>query len=292
MSACDFSAGGACSFVTRSGFLDVSGRCEDLTVQICKTCGIGVTHPVMEDVSPLYADRNTVNFQPNAVGLGRLIKTFFYRLQTRRLLAKIQPRPRSLIDYGCGGGLLTRVLGDSLGADQVIGVDYHDAPPPELSDRPYLSYAAFFAANRQADVLIAFHVLEHAAKPAALLAQMTSAMQPGTVLVIEVPHIGCVLANWFGRYWGLWAMPYHRYHFSRESLRHLLDSGGFDIFEMSDVCLPTMGHTLANRAGQQNTLLFLLAGAALHPFQMLVEKLTGQPSGLRVFARKRGVKVS
>ena len=277
MSPCDFSASGACSFVSRSGFLDVSGRGEGLTVQICKTCGIGVTHPFMDDVAPLYADRNTVNFQPNAVGLGRLIKTFFYKAQARRLLGKIQPRPRRLIDYGCGGGLLTRMLGDQLGVDQVIGVDYHDAPP-----------GAFAAANPQADVLIAFHVLEHAANPADLLAQLAGAMKPGTVLVIEVPHIGCVFANWFGRYWGLWATPYHRFHFSRQSLSHLLGSGGFDVLEMGDVCLPTMGHTLANRAGRQNTLLFLLAGAALHPFQMLVEKLTGQPSGLRVFARKRG----
>lgn len=288
MSACNFSPSGPCTFVSRSGFLDVSGRGEDLTVQICKTCGIGVTHPLMDDVAPLYADRNTVNFQPNAVGLGRLIKTFFFKAQAGRLLAKIQPRPKRLIDYGCGGGLLTRMLGDHLGAEQVIGVDYHDTPPPELIDRPYLSYAAFGASDPQADALIAFHVLEHAANPAILLAQMTSAMRPGTLLVIEVPHIGCVLATWFGRFWGLWATPYHRYHFSRESLRHLLDSGGFDVLEMCDVSLPTMGHTLANRAGRPNTLLFLLAGAALHPFQMLVEKLTGQPSGLRVFARKRG----
>jgi hypothetical protein len=107
-------------------------------------------------------------------------------------------------------------------------------------------------------------------------------------LVIEVPNIDCVFAHWVGRKWDAWYLPFHRYHFSCNSLIHLIEAGGFEIEKIEGVCIPSMGRTLAKIAGCKNTLFFLLLGAALHPLQLLVEKLTRQHSALRVFARKRG----
>jgi len=46
-----------------------------------------------------------------------------------------------------------------------------------------------------------------------------------------------------------------------------------------------MGRSLANCFGQKNNLFWLLAGVALHPIQWLGEKLSGQPSSIRVIAR-------
>lgn len=288
MSPCDFSAGGACSFVPHRSFSDGSDQRDGSAVQVCTTCGIGVTHPLMDDVASLYADRSSQDFQQNAVGLARLIKSSVFKRDARRLLSKLEPRPLTVIDYGCGGGLYTRMMGDFLGAGNVIGVDFHEASPPELSDRPYMSHRALAASSVQVDALSAFHVLEHDPDPMALLSRMSSVMKPGAHLVIEVPNIDCVFSHWVGRKWDAWYLPFHRYYFSCKSLIHLIEAGGFEIEKIEGACIPSMGRTLAKIAGRQNTLLFLLAGAALHPFQMLVEKLTGQPSGLRVFARKRG----
>jgi hypothetical protein len=87
--------------------------------------------------------------------------------------------------------------------------------------------------------------------------------------------------------WDAWYVPYHRNHFSRRSLVSLLDSSGLDVLFVHGVTVPTMGRTMANMFGRRNNLFWLLIGIALHPLQLIGETLSGQPTALRVIARKR-----
>jgi hypothetical protein len=90
----------------------------------------------------------------------------------------------------------------------------------------------------------------------------------------------------FGRHWDAWYLPYHRTHFSRDSLRALIRSEGLIVEREIGVSLPTMGRTVANLFGQRNSLAFILIGVALHPMQWLGELVTGRPAALRMIARK------
>jgi len=90
----------------------------------------------------------------------------------------------------------------------------------------------------------------------------------------------------FGKNWDNWYLPYHRVHFSRQSLRKLFERAGLDIEREVDVCIPSIGRSLARMLGTRNTLPFVMVSALAFPVQYLVERLTGRPSAIRVYAKK------
>jgi SAM-dependent methyltransferase len=268
-------------------FIDRSGLVGEVGVRRCTRCGLGVSHPPLPDPALLYADRSSQDFQGGAGGIARVIKTIVFRAQARRLLAQAGGAPARIIDYGCGSGLFTRCLQAVLGdRAQVVGADFHREPPADLGPVEYRPFDRLQDLRGSADLLTLMHVLEHDDDPRALLEDVAGLLAPGGVMVIEVPNIDCVWTGVFGRWWDAWYLPYHRLHFSRRSLRALIESCGLEVRAETGVCIPTMGRTLANLLGRRNNLAFILLGAGLHPVQLAVERLTGRPSGLRVTARR------
>jgi hypothetical protein len=69
-------------------------------------------------------------------------------------------------------------------------------------------------------------------------------------------------------------------------LRRRLEVSGLQLVGMFDVTVPTMGRTVANCFRRKNNLFWLLVGIALHPIQWFGEKLSGQPTAIRVIATK------
>ena len=279
-----------CDFALLGAFPDKSGAVGPQTVWRCTRCGHGVTRPALADVSFLYDNRASQDFQPLTTGLARKIKSLAFNHQARALLAQLPERPGTVLDFGCGSGLFTSALGDRLGPDTVTGSDFHAEPPGDLSDRLYLPMAAIQERAGTFDLVIAMHVLEHDDDALGLLARITAMARPGGLVVLEVPNIDCVWARPLGRAWDAWYLPFHRSHFSRSSLLALAERGGLEVIAQHDICVPSMGRSLANLCGARNSLPFLLAGVALHPIQWAGERLSRRPSALRLIARKRSPK--
>jgi 2-polyprenyl-3-methyl-5-hydroxy-6-metoxy-1,4-benzoquinol methylase len=236
-------------------------------------------------VAFLYEGRTSQDFQQSPSRLTRAIKSIAFRRQARLLLEQIRCRPDRVVDFGCGSGLFTRELAGLLPGSVVIGTDFHPAPPAELGNVRYEPLESTADLAGQSDLVLALHVLEHDDDPAALLARIVRFAKSGGQVVIEVPNVDCIWAGVFGRYWDAWYLPYHRVHFSRESLCRLIRQSGLAIELQTDACIPTMGRTIANVLGRRISVIFLLLGIALHPFQWLGERLSRRPSALRVIAR-------
>lgn len=267
---------------------DRSGLVGPVSVLRCLHCGMGLTDPPLSDVAFLYEGRESQDFQPLSTGLARLIKILAFTRDARRLLEQVGQAPKKALDFGCGSGLFTRCMGDLIPAGSVIGSDFDPTPPTDLADRPYLSNDELSRHSGAFDLILAMHVIEHDDDPIGLLRRLKELGSKDCIFVFEVPNIDCVWAPVFGRSWDAWYLPFHRVHFSRTALARVLDRAGFDILRAVDVCIPSMGRSLANRFGLRNTLGVLLVGAALHPLQWVVERFSGRPSALRVIARARG----
>jgi SAM-dependent methyltransferase len=282
---CAARPGQPCDFVSIGIFPDMSGMVGSPEVLRCTKCGHGVTIPPLEDVAFLYAGRQSQDFQPDAKGLSATIKDLAFRRQARKLLRQLPERPQSVLDFGCGSGQFTRIVAELLPDSRVVGSDFHETAPPGLNTQAYLSISELPLLAGSYDLIMAMHVLEHEDDTQGLLSRIAAMGSAGGTVVIEVPHVDCVWNRLLGKKWDAWYVPYHRTHFTRASLRHHLQAAGFKVLAMHDVTVPTMGRTLANVFGRKNNLFWLLVGIALHPVQWLGEKLSGQPSALRVVLR-------
>ncbi len=143
--------------------------------------------------------------------------------------------PSSVLDVGCGEGVITETWAERLQAGRVVGVDIAD---PALAGqwaarrRPNLEFLAADAgrlpfADGEFDLVAAIESLEHVGDPRRVLAQM--ARVSASHLLVSVPRepLWRALNLARGAYVReLGNTPGHRQHWSRRGLRRLLEPYG------------------------------------------------------------------
>lgn len=278
----------SCEFGTRPRLVIETGHPIAPRVEIwqCEICHHGVTRPAMADVAPLYENRASDDYLARDGKAVRALKMVVFRRLARSLLAHASGPVRKVADFGTGSGMIANALAEeSRSGTSVYAFDFFDEPPSDLGSVEYRSYSTSSELRGQIDLLTCFHVLEHSDDPASLLKVVRSYLRPGGTLIVEVPNVDCVWTPWFGKASSNWYLPYHRVHFSRQSLARLIESHGLEIVEQEDVCGPTFAASLAAVLGVRPNSLLFMVGAGLRPIQWLAEKLSGKPSALRVIAR-------
>ena len=143
--------------------------------------------------------------------------------------------PQSLLDVGCGEGVLTHEWARRMGERRIVGIDLDDtklAAEWAERQRPNLEYRVEEAtqlsfADGEFDVATAIEVLEHVPDPAATVAEM--ARVADRWLLASVPREplwrGLNMAR--GSYWGqLGNTPGHVNHWSKRSFVQLLSRHG------------------------------------------------------------------
>lgn len=286
---CPCGTPGKCRFEAEPQILLKAPELDGAAVRVhrCATCGLGVTRPAMPDVSPLYEGRNSEDFQQRDSGFAMRIKQIAFRQMARRLLRSLPRAPRRVVDYGCGNGVLTAAFAKELPEADVVGLDFFATAPSGMAPARYESFARAESLRGKADLLLCFHALEHDDDPHAFLSNLMAYVAPGGLMVIEVPNVDCVWTPWFGPACNNWYLPYHRLHFSRQSLRALMEANGLKVLREEDVCSATIAMSLSRWLGVRYNALFFLAGCAFRPVQLLAERLTRRPSALRIVVERR-----
>jgi SAM-dependent methyltransferase len=148
--------------------------------------------------------------------------------------------PQSLLDVGCGEGVLTHQWATRMGADKrVVGIDLDDPHlhalwenrrAPNLEYRVMKAEAMPFAAD-EFDTATAIEVLEHVPDPEHTVAEMARVAQRWILVSVPREPLWRGLNMARGAYWkDLGNTPGHLNHWSKRSFVSLLSRHG-DVVE-------------------------------------------------------------
>jgi 2-polyprenyl-3-methyl-5-hydroxy-6-metoxy-1,4-benzoquinol methylase len=146
-----------------------------------------------------------------------------------------QAEPRSLLDVGCGEGVLVHRWALRLGERRVVGIDLEEKSiqdgwsAHQATNLEYLTTQDEnlpFAAN-EFDLVSAIEVLEHVPDPAHTLAEMARCAERHLLVSVPREPLWRMLNVARGAYWReLGNTPGHLNHWSRRSFHRLLSRHG------------------------------------------------------------------
>lgn len=143
--------------------------------------------------------------------------------------------PRSLLDVGCGEGVLVHKWAQRLGDRRVVGIDLEEPSIQEgWAERqaPNLEYKVMRAENlpfaeNEFDVACAIEVLEHVPNPEHTLAEMARCAERHLLVSVPREPLWRMLNMARGAYWSdLGNTPGHLNHWSKRSFAQLLSRHG------------------------------------------------------------------
>jgi 2-polyprenyl-3-methyl-5-hydroxy-6-metoxy-1,4-benzoquinol methylase len=143
--------------------------------------------------------------------------------------------PESVLDVGCGEGVLTQEWAERLGDGRVVGIDLDDAKLRrdwECRTRPNLEFRAEEAtslpfADGEFDLATAIEVLEHVPEPQSTLSEMARVARGHLLVSVPREPLWRALNVARGAYWSaLGNTPGHVNHWSKQAFVSVLGRYG------------------------------------------------------------------
>jgi 2-polyprenyl-3-methyl-5-hydroxy-6-metoxy-1,4-benzoquinol methylase len=140
--------------------------------------------------------------------------------------------PGLVVDVGCGGGLLLRMLRER--GLPVLGLEKSHRAANAAWKRNHVAVVCGDLSEGPIErgtcaVVTMFHVLEHLHEPVSYLRSARDLLVPGGRLVIQVPNASSWQFLMFGEHWNGVDVPRHLVNYRQRDLEHLLGYCGFEV---------------------------------------------------------------
>ncbi len=257
----------------------------------CKGCGVLRTLPEMsEEALAKFYPNDYWGGEPTAewIQTSQADKTAFVeacRLEGGRIL-----------DVGCGAGFFLRAL--KANRWERFGVEISPeaaSAAASVLGATHIFTGTIFDVTLESnffDAVTFWSALEHTNQPRVQLCEARRLLIDGGTLIIQVPNVASYQAKFFKGNWFALDAPRHRYHFSLQTLKQVLQSSGFEIYKTSFHSKVHNAHALRQSLKARlwpspfKRPLFLIAIPFLKPFDYL---LSAQNQGATLTVAARAV---
>ncbi len=142
-----------------------------------------------------------------------------------------------ILDVGCGRGYF--LLACRKYGYEVEGVDITAAAAShvqgEFKIKVYIGeFDKLDFGTDSYDAITMWHSLEHTADPNSYLIKVRQLLKDDGILIVDVPNYGGHDARMKWQNWPHWDLPYHFYHFTKNSLLALLKKHNFIVIREKD----------------------------------------------------------
>jgi 2-polyprenyl-3-methyl-5-hydroxy-6-metoxy-1,4-benzoquinol methylase len=270
----------------------------EFNVVYCENCKLGFTdpYPTEETSGYLYSTKASSDFDIIKDTIIDKLKDFL----SKRFLKNITSGKNVLkvLDYATGNGRFAISASRAFPNAIIDAVDYQETPPPLLSNDykkrynlenkvSYFSLDKFSYNNKSYDLIILRHVLEHTHHPIELVKQLSYMLAADAMLYIEVPNLDSGCGFLIGKNWKGYYVPRHIFHYTKSSLKEIINIAGMNA-NIGFNEMPLMGNTISILLNISKTNLFVqLAGVLLHPVQLLIGFISGNPTCINAKCTKK-----
>ena len=206
---------------------------DEWKVYKCEGCGLGILdpRPDKDELNKLYAETYFQSHYDDLLSLSSTeMKNRLQQEKHRLRFFRKFKKGGKILDIGCGRGYF--LLACRYAGYEVEGIDISAAAadyvnselkiPVHLEEVEHLELSA-----ASFDVITLWHSLEHTADPDVYMQKAHKWLKKYGILVIDVPNYKGDDAQKTWTDWQGWSIPYHFYHFSKDSLYYLLHKHGF-----------------------------------------------------------------
>jgi 2-polyprenyl-3-methyl-5-hydroxy-6-metoxy-1,4-benzoquinol methylase len=209
----------------------------------CQQCGLARTYPCPDDDPQLhdtnrYYGKNENKFIPFLQKIRDKLSQNRAKKYLSMISASVQ-RPK-ILDIGCAEG---RLLNSFLEYGcECYGTEHLSYPKKRFLNSGRIKYfigdlESFDLKERSFNVIILWHVLEHLDDPDHVIRKAYNLLSPNGIIVIAVPNFSSIDSRAFKQSWFHLDIPWHKYHFTKDSLQYLVKKHNLHIVKGTTFCL-------------------------------------------------------
>jgi 2-polyprenyl-3-methyl-5-hydroxy-6-metoxy-1,4-benzoquinol methylase len=183
--------------------------------------------PASSAISVIYpANYYAYNYDEQVHWIARRGKELLDSSKMSSILARLNRRPHSYLDIGCGNGRFLKLMQSHthLPAKSLYGLDIDQTNILRLAASGYQVFCKRIEdlteiPTGSIDLVTLFHVLEHVEDPTSVIRKVGCWLSPGGMVAVETPNIDSWDARLFRDcYWGGYHFPRHWHLFSPSTL--------------------------------------------------------------------------
>lgn len=217
--------------IVAKDYLMLKGHSDDFSVYFCNSCNNGFSFPFLtnSELNKYYPD--DYNCYTSLKGFAGKIQRIKSSNDLKNIYKFLKSTSKEVFEVGSGSGFFLSLLKKK--GVKVTGIEPSESGVKYANDNFGLvlenCFFEDYSTNKQYDMVIAFHVLEHFTDSVSALRKIKATIKENGFLYIKVPRLDSWAAKLYGKFWHGYDLPRHRFHFTRRGLIELLKKEGFEI---------------------------------------------------------------